>query len=161
MSYLPDSPDPASRVLVAYLPHPADWQRILHEHWYRIPVRSAPQRLAVEYLAFYLPAAFGAERWSIRHYAPLLGWRVLPRHVLLPSEAAHPRADELYYRLALGAVQALPVPVPARRLRRISFIETSFVQLVQAQDVNELWQAGTAADSSAVWGAGLAGRALR
>lgn len=153
--------DRAARVLVAYLPQPQDWQRILHEGWYRIPVRSAPARLAVEYIAFYLPAAFGKLRWSIRHYAPLQGWRVLPRHVLLPDEAAHPRAHDLYYRLDLGGVQALPQPLPAARLRRISFIETSLGQLLDARDVSELWQARAAPDGSAVWGAGLAGHSLR
>lgn len=157
------SPAPDSRVLVVYLPHPRDYQQLQQHGWYRIPVRSAPPRLAVSYLAFYLPAAFGALRWSIREYAPLQGWQIVPRRELLPAEPDHPRALQPYYRLEVGPLQALPQPLLAAKLRRITFIETSFAQLCQARDVRELWQPPENHDysSTELWAAGLAGRALR
>ena len=39
--------------LVVIVNNQADWQRVEHEGWYRIPKRSAPLPLAADVLAFY------------------------------------------------------------------------------------------------------------
>jgi hypothetical protein len=150
-----------ARVLVAIVSRPTDLARARDEGWYRVPVARAPRRLAADYLALYQTAAFGDERWAVRYYAAILRYRIARRADLLPSEAAHPRANERYYRLELGPLRALPVPVPARRLRRITFIATSFGQLRRAADVAELWQAPEIeAPADEVWAAGIAGRSV-
>ena len=77
------------------------------------------------------------------------------RRELLPNEPTHPRADERYYRFALGPLWALPAPVPSRRLRRITFIPTTFGQLLYAQDVADLWHAAPVNDNGVVWAAGV------
>jgi hypothetical protein len=155
-------PDDDAPVLVAVVTRPRDLAIARERGWYRLPLARAPARLAADYLAFYQTAAFGDERWSVRHYAPVLRYRVVTRLELLPDEPGHPRATERYYRIDIGPLAALPLPVPATRLRRVVFIPTRFGQLRRAADVRELWRppedAGLGDD---LWGAGLAGRSIR
>jgi len=42
---------PEDRVLIAYLPEPADFENIRNEGWYRIPEKHAPKGLHAEYYA--------------------------------------------------------------------------------------------------------------
>jgi hypothetical protein len=152
-----DSIDLDARVLVAIVNRPIDLQNVREHGWYRVPLRRAPRALAVEYLAFYQTAAFGAERWAVRYLAAVHSVSVVTRGELLPAERNHPRAAERYYRFALGPILALPAPIPSRRLRRLSFISTTYGTLLRARDVTELWprpedlQAG----GELVWGAGV------
>lgn len=156
-------PDDEARVLVAVITRHRDLQIAREQHWYRIPLERAPEQLAAEYLAFYQTAAFGAERWSVRYYAPILRYRVATRGELFPDEPHHRRADEHYYLLDLDELHTLDWPVLAARLRRITFIATTFGQLRCAHDVRELWhseedQQGV---SDALWAAGIARKSLR
>jgi hypothetical protein len=137
-----------ARVLVAVVTRPRDLAAARAEGWNRIPLRRAPRVLSAEWLAFYQTAAFGAERWAVRYLAAVRSVGVATRAVLLPEEPDHPRADERYYRFALGPLRVLPAPLPSRRLRRITFIPTTYGQLLRAGDVVELWKA---ADEAAVW----------
>jgi hypothetical protein len=156
-------PDDTSRVLVAVITRPRDLRIAREQGWYRIPVTHLPAQLAADYLAFYQTAAFGAERWSIRYYAPIKRYRIATRSELLPDEAEHPRAQTRYYCLELGALAELPLPVPAARLRRITFIATTFGQLRRARDVRELWHPDEDYQNpgEGLWGAGMAGKSLR
>lgn len=158
----PELPPDDAPVLVAVITRPRDLALAREQGWYRVPLARVPPRFAADYLAFYQTAAFGPERWSVRWYAPVLRLRVLTRLELLPDEPAHPRAGERYYRVDLGPLAPLPLPVPAARLRRVAFIATSFGQLRRAADVRELWRPPEAsAPGDDLWGAGLAGRSLR
>ncbi|HNP86938.1 MAG TPA: hypothetical protein PKK78_12405 [Kouleothrix sp.] len=149
--------DTSARVLVAIVARLRDFAAVREEGWYRIPVARAPHALHAEYLAFYQTAAFGAERWAVRYYAAVRAVTIATRAQLLPDEAAHPRAAARYYRFALAAVQQLPLSLPSRRLRRISFIPTTFGQLLTARDVAELWRAPASSCPGweSVWGAGV------
>lgn len=129
-----------SPVLVVVVNDPADLTRARAEGWYRIPLDRAPRRVAADYLAFYQTAAFPAEeRWAVRWFAAVRGYRIARRRELIPTEPDHPRADALYYKVELGALEPLPRPVPSRRLRRITFIPTTLSRLLQAQEINDLW----------------------
>ena len=127
------------RVLVAIVPSLRDWALIQEEHWYRIPLARAPQRIAASYLAFYHPACFTETRWTIPYYAPIERYRVAPRRALLPGEPNHPRAEALYYCLEIGDLIALPRPIPSARLRRLTFIMTTLSRLLSAREVSDLW----------------------
>jgi hypothetical protein len=144
-------------VLIAVVMRPCDLATARAERWYRIPLLRAPRVLAAEYLAFYQTAAFGGERWSVRYLAAVQAVGIARRLELLPTEPQHPRASERYYRFALGPLIALPTPLPSRRLRRISFIPTTYGQLLRARDVAELWhpREDAAADWGELWGAGV------
>ena len=148
--------DPGARVLVAVVTMPRDMAAARGGGWYRVPLARAPRALQAEYLAFYQTAAFGEERWAVRYLAAVRAVGVATRAALLPEEAGHPRAAERYYRFALGPLLALPVPLPSRALRRITFIPTTLGQLLRARDVAELWRpAEDASGWDIVWGAGV------
>jgi hypothetical protein len=132
--------------LVVVVNNRRDWQRVVVEGWYRIPLKHAPDPAAAAYLAFYLTKPFGAAAWQVAYYAPVLRYTIVLRRELLPDEAAHPRAQEHYYRVAVGPVQRLARAVPSRRLRRITFIPTTFGRLCTAADVAELWNVDDAAE---------------
>ncbi len=64
---------PESSVLVALINHPRDFERSRDEHWYRIPVRSAPKFFPPEYIAFYFSKSFGTDAFTVRWYAQVRG----------------------------------------------------------------------------------------
>lgn len=140
MNNLPELAQEEAPVLVVVANDPADLARARDQGWYRIPVARAPARIAAEYLAFYQTAAFPpAERWRIGWVAPVFGYRIVTRRELIPDEPEHPRADERYYRVALGPLSPLPRPIPSHRLRRITFIATTLARLQAAVEINDLW----------------------
>jgi hypothetical protein len=126
-------------VLVAIMNHPRDLAIARDEHWYRIPVQQAPSRgVHAPILAFYQTKAFGEQRWSIQHYAHTTAWEAVRRVELLPNEPQHPRANELYYKVHLAELHALPHPIVSRKWRRITFIITHWERLLAAQEIGEL-----------------------
>lgn len=149
-------------VLVAVLPSVRDLALVREQGWYRVPLAHAPATVAAEALAFYQTAAFGAERWSVRYIATIVRVGIALRRELLPDEDQHPRANERYLCFRLDALETLPVVVPSRRLRRITFIPTSFGQLLRARDVAALWHAEEYQHPTGeLWAAGLAGKSIR
>jgi len=140
------NPQYPETVLVVVVPRLRDWELIRSEHWYRIPVSRAPRRIGAQYLAFYHTKVFGRMRWTIRYYAPIRRYRLARRRDLLPEEANHQRADDLYYKIEIGPLQPLPRPIPSRKLRRVTFIMTTMSRLLRARDVVDLWQHDNARD---------------
>jgi hypothetical protein len=135
---------PEDRVLVAYLPTPADLRLVVEEGWYRIPQAVAPKGLYAEYFAFYLGSAFGSEKWAIHQFARRLGHELLLRRNLFPEESDHPRADQLYYKVQLGPLQKLPRPIISLHWRRVTFIHTTWDRLATAVEINDLLLEGDA-----------------
>jgi hypothetical protein len=137
----PDAEARRRTVLVAVVNNAEDLRRAASEGWYRIPQRRAPQRIGADFLAFYQTGAFddAPEAQTITFYAPTRRYRLMTRAELLPQEAAHPRANDYYYRIELGPFVRLACPVPSATLRRITFIHTTLDRLLHAQDVRELF----------------------
>jgi very-short-patch-repair endonuclease len=136
--------DPLARrrtVLVAVMATSEDLQRAASEGWYRIPQRRAPHRIGADYLAFYQTGAFKGkpEAHTVTYYAPVRRYTLLTRRELLPAEPDHPRAEDYYFRIDIGPLLRLDRPVPAARLRRVSFIYTTLDRLLTASDVRELY----------------------
>ncbi len=126
--------------LVGIVTRKKDWQSIFEQHWYRIPVRTAPEGLdKVRFLAFYQTKPFGVEKWAVNYYAEVKSVRQVRRVELLPDEPNHARADQTYYKLELGEVRPLPHPIPSRCWRRIVFIPTTLERLHRAQEINDLF----------------------
>ncbi len=127
-------------LLVGIVNRVKDWHLVKTEHWYRIPVKSAPASLHdMKYLAFYLTSRFRDEKWAVSYYAPITGMAAVPRSELLPDEPNHERAGEPYFRIGIGDLQRLPRPIPSRRWRRIIFIPTTLEKLLNAQEINDLF----------------------
>lgn len=160
--YESSNPEPTdtARVLVAVVTRARDLQLARDAGWYRIPLARQPRQLAADYLAFYQTAAFGVERWAVRYYAPIRRYRLARRCELLPDEPDHPRANARYACLELGPLATLARPIPAAKLRRVTFIPTTFGQLRRARDVRDLWHPQEESAAAGLWAAGLAGRPL-
>lgn len=129
---------PTSLVLVAVINNPRDLEIARLLGWYRIPLRTAPKVIAVDYLAFYQTGAFGDEKWRIQYVAPVRGHELTTRAELLKTEPDHPRAKEEYYKVQLGALERLPQPIVAETWRRITFLFTTGDYLMKATTVNDL-----------------------
>ena len=126
-------------ILVAILPSQRDFDIARLFGWYRIPLKSAPKVISVDYLAFYQTKAFGeAERWQISYVAEILGHELTRRRDLLRDEPDHPRAHEEYFKLQIGPLQKLENPVPADDWKRITFFYTTGEQFKTAQTINDL-----------------------
>jgi hypothetical protein len=134
----------SDRVLVAIMNNRRDFEVARDEGWYRIPQKHAPQSTTeAAALAFYFTKAFGEEdRWSIRWYAPVRGHELVRRRDLFPDEPDHPRAGEAYFKLQLGPLMQLELPIYSLRWRRVTFIETSWDRFTAAEEVNDLYASG-------------------
>jgi hypothetical protein len=129
---------PEDRVLIAYLPEPADFARVREEGWYRVPQKYAPKGLYAEYYAFYFGRKFGDQKYAIHYYARQTGFELARRVDLLPDQPDHPRAEALYYKVALGPLQTLAQPIVSLRWRRVSFMHTTWDRFVDAREINDL-----------------------
>lgn len=129
----------APQVLVAVMNSRRDFEIARDQHWYRIPLRAAPKRLRVAYLAFYQTKVFGPEKWAVNYYARVRRYATVRRADLLPEEEDHPRAGEWYYRVDIGPLMRLPRPIVSKRWRRITFIPTTLPKLLRAEEINDLF----------------------
>ncbi len=103
MTQFVEIPD-TSLVLVAIIPNKRDLDIARMLGWYRIPLKSAPKIISVDYIAFYQTAAFNErERWQIRWMAPIQGGTNLPHDwicsVMKPTTPA-PTKNTSNYSLA-------------------------------------------------------------
>lgn len=129
---------PEDLILVAVVKTPRDLEIARVLGWYRIPLRTAPKTVRVDWLALYQPGRFGPGGGVIRYVAPVRGYELTTRAELLRDEKDHPAADEPYYRLQLGPLQELPRPIPVGRWRRITFLYTTGDRLLAAREAKDL-----------------------
>lgn len=126
-------------VLVAILPEPRDLEIARVLGWYRIPLKSAPKIISVDYIAFYQTGKFPkAERWQIRQIARLRGHELTTRRELLRDQPDHPHAGDEYFKLQLGPLISLERPVPAESWKRVTFFYTTIQRLNRAQKLSDL-----------------------
>jgi len=126
-------------ILVAILPNQRDFDIARLFGWYRIPLKSAPKVISVDYLAFYQTKVFGeGQRWQIAYVARILGHELTQRRELILDEPNHPRADEEYFKLQIGPLQQLENPIPAGGWKRITFFYTTGEQFQSAKTINDL-----------------------
>jgi hypothetical protein len=129
---------PTDLILVCLLPTPRDLEIARLLGWYRIPLRTAPKVVAVDYLAFYQPSAFGDRGRQIEFIAQVRGHELTTRGELLKDEANHPRAKEEYYKLQIGALEKLKEPVKTDKWKRLTFLYTTGEYLLKARSLNDL-----------------------
>lgn len=131
-------PDPTSLILVSVMNSPRDMEIARLLGWYRIPLRSAPKVIAVDYLAFYQTSAFGDRGSRIEYLAPVRGHELVTRAELLRDEPNHPHAQKEYFKIQLGPLVQLARPVIATTWRRITFFYTTGDYLLNAETINDL-----------------------
>jgi hypothetical protein len=129
---------PTDLILVCLLPTPRDLEIARLLVWYRIPLRTAPKVVAVDYLAFYQPSAFAERGGQIEYVAQVRGHELTTRGELLKDEADHPRAREEYYKLQIGALEKLKEPIKSEKWKRLTFLFTTGEYLLKARSLNDL-----------------------
>ena len=129
---------PTDLILVALLPTPRDLEIARLLGWYRIPLRTAPKVVAVDYLAFYQPSAFGERSGQIEFIAEVRGHELTTRGELLKDESDHPRAGEEYYKIQLGGLEKLREPIKTDKWKRITFLYSTGEYLINAKLLNDL-----------------------
>lgn len=132
---------PEDRVIVGVINRKRDLTTLLEERWYRIPrERWSRDGVYAEYLAFYLSGSAARDRDNgIHYFAEVRGVELAHRRDLLPKEANHKRADEVYYKLALSPPQRKTPPILNPTRRPISFVFTTWDRFVNAQTVRDLY----------------------
>ena len=126
-------------ILEAILPNKRDFDIARLLGWYRIPLKSAPKVISVDYLAFYQTAAFDdAERWRISWVAPVRGHELTTRQELLHEEKTHPRAHEEYFKIQLGSLQQLPKPIISQNWHSVTVFYTTGRKILEAETLNDL-----------------------
>ena len=131
-------PQDTSLILIAVMKDARDLEIARLLGWYRIPLRSAPKVIAVDYLAFYQTAAFKTDKWQIKYIASVRGHELLTRAELLSDEMDHPHASQEYYKIQIGPLLPLEHPIPAGKWRRITFFYTTGEYLKSAATINDL-----------------------
>src|ERR671918_1230930 len=129
---------PTDLVLVCLLPTPRDLEIARLLGWYRIPLRTAPKVVAVDYVAFYQPSSFGERGGQIEYIAEVRGHELTTRGELLKDEADHPRAKEEYYKIQIGALEKIKEAIVAEKWKRITFLYTTGEYLLKAKTLNDL-----------------------
>ena len=124
--------------MVCVLPAPRDLEIARLLGWYRIPLRTAPKVVAVDYLAFYQPSSFGDSGGRIEFIAPIRGHELTTRAELLKDEFDHPHAHEEYYKIQLGGLEKLSDPILADKWKRLTFLYTTGEYLIKAKTLNDL-----------------------
>jgi len=118
------------------MPTPRDLEIARVLGWLRIPLRSAPKVIAVDYLVFYQPASFGsAHQWQIEGIAPVKGHELVTRAELIRDEPDHLKAGEEYFKIQLGP---LPHPIKAESWKRVTFLCTTGKYLLEAETLGDL-----------------------
>ncbi len=127
-----------SLVLVCLIPQPRDLEIARLLGWYRIPLRTAPKVVAVDYLAFYQPSSFGDAAGRIEFTAAVRGHELTTRAELLKDEPNHPHAHDEYYKIQLGGLERLHEPIVSEKWKRLTFLYTTGEYLRKAHKLNDL-----------------------
>ena len=126
-------------ILVSVLPEPRDLEIARLLGWYRIPLKTAPKVIDVDFLAFYQTGAFGEEhRWKIEYFCPVRGHELVTRAELFNDEPDHRRAHEEYYKLSLGPLEKVRNSITAESWKRITFLYTLGELFNKAATIGEL-----------------------
>jgi hypothetical protein len=131
-------------VLVVIINNQADWEIVCTQHWYRIPIAQVDklkQRNAwhPKWLAFYQTKEFATAAHTVTYYAEVQVIAEVERWELFPDEPKTVNSEKRYAKLELSCLQQLSEPIVSKRLRRITFIPTTWEKLTQAQEINDLW----------------------
>jgi hypothetical protein len=129
---------PTDLILVCLLPTPRDMEIARLLGWYRIPLKSAPKVVSVDYLAFYQPASFGERSGQVEYIAQVRGHELTTRGELLKDESNHPRAKEEYFKLQLGGLEKLKEPIKTDKWKRLTFLYSTGEYLLNAKTLNDL-----------------------
>jgi hypothetical protein len=130
---------PEDRVLVGVINRKRDLHYAQAENWYRIPQKRMPRGVNAEYIAFFLSRAFKERNGGIYYFAERRGLELAYRKDLMPKEADHPRANDVYYKIQIGDLIEKAPPVLNVSRRTIGFVYTTWDRFVSAETISDLY----------------------
>lgn len=130
-------------VLIAVMNNQADLAIAREQHWYRIPVTQSEKLKQQGYwspkwLAFYQTKVFGTEAYCVNYYASVRRICEVYRWELFPDQPRDDKSEQRYRKLELSPLERLAHPIVSQRLRRITFIPTTWEQFQAASAIEEL-----------------------
>ena len=127
-------------MLVCLLRYKDDLNILLHEGWYRIPVKTKLENLfKVKYLAFYQSHVYGKNAFRIKHYGTIDKIEIVKRCELFPKEKENAKSNDEYYRIRMKDMNILENPIPSKMSRRMVFINTTMEKFLSAKELNDLF----------------------
>mgnify|MGYP005836447727 CR=1 FL=1 len=130
---------PEDRVLVGVINRQRDLRLAREQHWYRVPQGQMPRGIHADYLAFYLSGLLRGQPSGVYVYTRPAGMELHYRKDLLPKEASHPRALDVYYRVALEPLRPKDPPILNPTRRPITFIHTTWDRFIHATQIRDLY----------------------
>jgi hypothetical protein len=130
-------------VLIAVINNQVDLVIAREQHWYRIPVAQSKKLKQQGYwlpkwLGFYQTKVFGPEAYNVNYYASVRRICEVYRWELFPAQPRDDRSEQRYSKLELSPLERLAQPIISQRLRRITFIPTTWEQFQAASTLEEL-----------------------
>lgn len=120
------------------LPTPRDLETARFLGWYCFPLHTAPEVVAVDYLAFYQPSIFSKGGGWTELVAQVRGHELTTRRELLKNETNHPHVREEYYKIQIRALEKLKEPVRSDKWKRLTFLYTTGDYLLKAEPLSDL-----------------------
>jgi very-short-patch-repair endonuclease len=137
--------------LVAILNNQKDFATLQNNHWYRIPVKSAPKNILndeAKVIAFYQTSIFKEEKWAVNWFGTIKTKTIVNRHDLFPDEPLNSvKSKKLYYKIEIEQLKQLSQPIVSTTGRRITFIPTTTYKLFKATEINLLFNDSPLEDS--------------
>jgi hypothetical protein len=130
---------PEDRVLVGVINRKRDFIHARDDGWYRIPQVRLPRGIHAEYVAFFLSRAFKEQNGGIHYFAARKGIELLYRKDILPKEADHARANDVYYKVGISPLREKAPPIKNPTNRPISFVYTTWDRFVHASTIADLY----------------------
>ena len=111
---------PSVDMLVCLLRYKDDLNVLLHEGWYRIPVKTKLENLfKIKYMAFYQSYVYGKNAFKIKHYGTIDKIDIVKRCELFPNEKQNAKSNDEYYRIRMKDMNILENPIPSKMSRRM------------------------------------------
>ena len=133
----------SEELLVGIINSISDFEIIRDKHWYRVPVEIAEKRLKKrwppKWIAFYHSGALKNAPFLISHYAKIKNIVRASRNELFPEEPHNQKSNRIYYKIVFEKLETLPKPILSRRWRRIVFIQTTYKKILNAVEINDLF----------------------
>ena len=131
--------EPFALILIAVISTPRDLEIARLLGWYRIPLRTAPKVINVDYIAFYQTGSFKSpEGGAINFIARVRGNELVTRSELFTDEPDHPRSSEEYYKMSIGSLERINPSIKATSWKRVSFLYSTGEYLSKAKTMNDL-----------------------
>ena len=131
---------PEQRVLIGVINRKKDLRFALDDGWYRIPQPRMAHGIYQEYIGLFVSGRLRKEkRGAVMYFARVGGVELATRRDLIPSEADHRRADNLYYRVSLVGLQPKIPPIENTSNYNVHFIHTTWDRFVRATTITDLY----------------------